>query len=79
MKMILRGWNFPRVLRLILGFAVIVQGLLTKNISFVILGILFSLMAVLNVGCCAGNNCSVKTKPAGKINKRNSEEPDGKK
>ena len=66
MKIILNGWNFLRVFRLLIGIAVIVQGVFIKDTSFIVLGILFSLMTVLNVGCCAGNHCSVKTKPVDK-------------
>lgn len=53
MKNYLRNWNFMRVLRLAMGIFVVVQGFLNKEWIFVILGGLFSLMPLLNVGCCA--------------------------
>lgn len=50
-------WNIFRVLRLILGIVIIIQSFYTRNYTFGIIGLLFSLMSVFNVGCC-GTTCS---------------------
>lgn len=59
MKAILQNWNFMRTLRLILGVAILVQGIVTKNYTTIILGLLFGGMAVINVGCCGRDGCAV--------------------
>lgn len=50
-----------RIIRLALGVIIIVQGILNREWIFVILGGLFSLMPLLNVGCC-GAACSTPMK-----------------
>lgn len=47
-----------RIIRLLLGMAIIIQGIYTAQWMFVILGSLFSLMPLLNIGCCSNNNCN---------------------
>jgi len=54
----LRNWNFMRVLRLALGIFVIVQGVQAKEWMFVALGGIFSLMPLLNIGCCGVSGCN---------------------
>ena len=58
MKNYLRNWNFMRVLRLALGIFIIVQGVQAKEWLFVALGGLFSLMPLLNIGCCGASGCN---------------------
>jgi len=55
---IFRNWNFIRVLRLAMGIAIVVQGVMAKEVLFGIAGILFTGMAVFNMGCCAAGNCA---------------------
>lgn len=57
MKNYLRNWNFMRVLRLALGIFVIAQGIHAKEWWFVVMGGLFSLMPLLNIGCCGASGC----------------------
>lgn len=45
-----------RVLRLGLGIFIVVQGVLSGEWVFVALGVFFSLMPLLNIGC-AGGSC----------------------
>lgn len=47
-----------RVLRLALGIFIIVQGVQTKEWLFVALGGLFSLMPIMNIGCCGASGCN---------------------
>lgn len=56
-----------RVLRLALGIFIIVQGVQTKEWLFVALGGLFSLMPLLNIGCCGSSGCNT---PVSKSNKK---------
>ncbi|QGN24308.1 hypothetical protein [Elizabethkingia anophelis] len=67
MKNYLRNWDFMRVLRLALGIFIIVQGVQTKEWLFVALGGLFSLMPLLNIGCCGASGCNT---PISKDNKK---------
>ena len=58
MKNYLEGWNVMRLLRLILGIIIIVQGIQGNDWSFILLGSLFSLMPIFNVGCCGASGCN---------------------
>lgn len=58
MKGYLRSWNFMRILRLALGIFIIVQGVQAQQWLFVGLGGLFSLMPLLNIGCCGVSGCN---------------------
>jgi len=54
---IVNGWNWRRAVRLIVGLAIFVQGLYAADWLFVIAGVLFSSLALFNMGCCAGSGC----------------------
>ncbi|SEH63179.1 hypothetical protein SAMN02927937_00575 [Paenimyroides aquimaris] len=58
MRNYLRNWSFMRVLRLALGIFIVVQGIMTKEWLIVGLGGLFSLMPLMNIGCCGVSGCS---------------------
>jgi hypothetical protein len=58
MKGYLRNWNLMRILRLALGVLIIVQGVQAQEWLFVGLGGLFSLMPLLNIGCCGTSGCN---------------------
>lgn len=58
MKSYLKNWDLMRVLRLALGIFIIAEGIQTKEWLFVGLGGLFSLMPLLNIGCCGASGCS---------------------
>ena len=50
-----------RILRLVIGGLVVAQGIQMGEWMLVFFGALFSLMPLLNIGCCAvGNNCNVR-------------------
>ncbi len=59
---ILYNWNLMRIIRLGLGIFIIVEGIRTKMWILIGLGMLFSIMPLLNIGCCATGNCSVSPK-----------------
>ncbi|MEO5943142.1 MAG: hypothetical protein ABIP30_04420 [Ferruginibacter sp.] len=66
---ILNNWNYTRVLRLVIGIAILVQGILTKDILFGIAGLLFTAMAVFNAGCCGPEGCNVPVKTTSQTTK----------
>ncbi|UMQ40837.1 hypothetical protein MKS83_15710 [Chryseobacterium sp. Y16C] len=53
-----------RVLRFALGIIVIVQGIMDNEWLLVGLGALFSLMPLMNIGCCGVSGCKT-TAPRG--------------
>lgn len=57
MKKIMKSWNLMRVIRLVLGVIIIFQGIYTKDYAIALLGTIFTLMPIFNVGCCANNAC----------------------
>ena len=59
MKTILQGWNFMRILRVVLGTAIMVQGIVARDTIAIILGVAFAGMAVANIGCCGAGGCAV--------------------
>lgn len=58
MKNYLSKWNFMRVLRLVMGLIIIVYAIRAGLWSLAALGGLFSLMPLLNIGCCGASGCS---------------------
>lgn len=67
MKEYLKTWDFMRVLRLAMGIFIIVQGISAKERLFVGAGVLFSLMPILNIGCCGVSGCNT---PVSKSDKK---------
>ena len=56
-NVIFSNWNFMRVFRLIIGIAILVQSVIAKDMLFGLAGLLFSGMAVFNIGCCGMGGC----------------------
>jgi len=67
MKTILQSWNFTRLIRFILGLAVLLQGIFARDNITIIFGIAIGGMALINVGCCGANGCSITTPAKTKI------------
>lgn len=61
MKNYLSNWNFMRVLRLALGIFIIVQGVKDQQWLLAIMGALFSLMPIFNIGCGGTSSCATPT------------------
>lgn len=59
-----------RILRLVLSVIIVTQGLRSGDWRLMLLGALFSLMPLLNMGCCAGGSCAA---PPEKNNKGQSD------
>ncbi len=58
----LNRWNFIRVIRLLLGVSILIQGFYTMEVAFILLGIVFTAMPILNIGCCATGSCEIQQK-----------------
>lgn len=58
-----------RTIRLALGIFIVVNGFWTQQWMFVLLGGFFTLMPLLNVGCCATGDCGVPSPTEGAENK----------
>ena len=58
-RSILFNWNLVRFRRLGIGIAILVQAVTAKDILFAIAGLLFTGMAVFNVGCCGMGGCTI--------------------
>ena len=79
MKALLQGWNFIRILRLILGVVILVQGIVAKDPMTILLGVVVGGMAVANIGCCGTNGCAINPTPNNQTKKIHYEELDIKK
>jgi len=75
--MITENWNLMRVLRLVLGIIIIFQGFAASDFVLGLLGLLFSAMALFNMGCCGVSGCSVPVKKNGQSKEINYEEVAG--
>lgn len=69
MKAYLRNWDLMRMLRLAVGIFIVVQGITTRDWMITLLGGLFSLMPLLNIGCCGGA-AACSNKPVSRSNKK---------
>jgi hypothetical protein len=61
MRTLLTNWNAMRLLRLVLGIIVLVQGVNNTEVLYLVLGGILLLMALANVGCCGTTGCAVHT------------------
>ena len=59
---LLSNWNFMRLLRLGMGIAILVQGIILKDVLLAFAGIIFTAMPVFNVGCCGAAGCATPLK-----------------
>lgn len=57
-----KNWNFIRWVRLAIGLLILAQGFISGEVMYYFLGGLFTLMPLLNVGCCATGNCRVDSR-----------------
>ena len=78
MKGVTTGWNVIRLIRLVLGVAILVQGMIASNITSILVGAILGGMAMANIGCCGANGCSLNTTPHNKSSKIDYEELDNK-
>jgi len=60
----LSNLNLVRFLRLGIGIAILVQAVIAKELLFGIAGLVFTSMAVFNIGCCGAGGCRTITSGA---------------
>ena len=58
---ILKNWNFVRLLRLAMGVFLTVEAIKSGMWLLVAVGVVFVVMPLFNVGCCANGSCNVPT------------------
>lgn len=51
-----------RALRLMIGLAIIVQAIISRDLLLAIVGLSFSGMALFNIGCCGTAGCNTPVK-----------------
>ena len=54
---VLHNWNFFRIVRLVLGIMIMVQSIQFREYWFVLIGLVFTGMAIFDMGC-AGGSCA---------------------
>jgi len=79
MRSILQHWNLMRILRLVIGIALLVQGIVKKDAASIVLGLIVAGMALANIGCCGTSGCAVKNTASNKTKNIHYEELDLKK
>ena len=52
------NWNLMRALRLVIGLAIAIQGFIANDKLFIIAGLLFTGIALFNIGCCGAGGCN---------------------
>ena len=66
-----------RLVRLLLGGVIIFQAFAASDVVLGLLGLMFSGMALFNIGCCGASGCSVPVNRKGQSNEINYEEVTG--
>lgn len=61
MNKLLTGWNVFRLVRLLIGLAALVQGIIQKEVLLLAGGSWVLFGALFNLGCCGSGGCSVLT------------------
>jgi hypothetical protein len=59
------NWNFFRIIRLILGLIILIQGIVVFDTISIIMGVVFTGLALFSAGC-AGGACYVPTNSSSK-------------
>ncbi|MCQ4139143.1 hypothetical protein [Chryseobacterium sp. EO14] len=57
-----KNWNFVRLLRLAMGIFLTIEAVKSGMWFLIITGVIFTVMPLLNIGCCSGGSCSVSVK-----------------
>ena len=60
--MLSRKWNMIRLLRLLMGCAIVIQAIVEKEVIFGLVGLAFAVMALFNFSCCGSGTCYTNSK-----------------
>ena len=52
---LLSGWNFSRIIYLIMGILMVIQSIMMHEYLMTAMGLYFSAMGLLGFGCASGN------------------------
>lgn len=59
----MRNWNLLKIIRIVLALLIIVQAIIIQHVALGFIGLLFVVMALLNVRCCTyGKTCHISNK-----------------
>lgn len=58
-KIYLSQWSVMRILRLVMGIIIIIQGVKSEMWLIAGLGVLFTILPLLNMGCSVNGSCQV--------------------
>ena len=59
---ILSNWTLSRILRVIIGIAIIGMAISGADIASGVIGTIFTGMGVFNIGCCGSGSCYTPVK-----------------
>jgi hypothetical protein len=65
-KTYLKNWSYMRILRLVFGALIIVQGFIAADWMLAGMGLLLSLLSFTNRGCCGVSGCATVNSKSGK-------------
>ncbi|MGN6181638.1 MAG: hypothetical protein ACTHNW_20820 [Mucilaginibacter sp.] len=66
---ILRNWNLPRILRVMIGIVILIMAISRADPGSGIIGAVFTAMGVFNIGCCGSGACYTPVKNSKKDSK----------
>lgn len=66
-KNIITNWSIFRMIRLAFGILIMVEAVRTGSWFMIMLATLLIILPLLNIGCCAGGQCSVPLRKANNI------------
>ena len=55
---ILKNWNWIRIVRLVLGVAILASGIVEVDYLAITVGVVFTALPIFNISTCAGGSCS---------------------
>lgn len=58
-KIYLSQWSVMRILRLVMGIIIIIQGVKSEMWLIAGLGVLFTILPLMNMGCSTNGSCQV--------------------
>lgn len=60
MKELFRNWSGMRIFRLVVGLALSIYVIISKDYAFLLFGLFFLIQAILNASCCGVQRCDTK-------------------
>lgn len=54
---ILTGWNWIRILRVLIGVFILIDGIISRETAVIVVGIVLTLLPFVRKGCAPGGGC----------------------